>query len=55
MKEATPLTPAQIRVLHTRGLIDRAVLHNALLSFHGDHGHVGQKGWTRVPDKERLR
>lgn len=38
-----PLTRAQIRVLFTRGLIDRGTLHNALRSFHGDHGHVGQK------------
>ena len=42
-KEATPLTQAQIQVLYTRGIIDRATLSNALRSFHGDHGHVGQK------------
>lgn len=43
MTKEAPLTQAQIRVLCMRGLIDRATLHNALRSFHGDHGHVGQK------------
>jgi hypothetical protein len=36
------LTQAQIQVLYTRGVIDRVTWTNALRSFHGDHGHVGQ-------------
>lgn len=41
--EETPaLTEAQVRTLFTRGLVDRATFHNALRSFRGDHGHVGQ-------------
>jgi hypothetical protein len=46
MKESlrlTKLTAAQVNVLHTRGLVDRATLNNAVRSFHGDHGHVGQR------------
>lgn len=41
-KEAAPLTQSQIQVLYTRGLIDSATWSNALRSFRGDHGHVGQ-------------
>lgn len=40
-KEDT-LTEAQISALYTRGVIDRATWNNALRSFRGDHGHVGQ-------------
>lgn len=36
------LTQASINVLYTRGIIDRATWNNALRSFRGDHGHVGQ-------------
>lgn len=36
------LTQSSINVLYTRGLIDRATQNNALRSFRGDHGHVGQ-------------
>jgi hypothetical protein len=36
------LTQASINVLYTRGLINRATWNNALRSFRGDHGHVGQ-------------
>jgi hypothetical protein len=36
------LSEGQIKTLFTRGLIDRATLNNALRSFRGDHGHVGQ-------------
>jgi len=37
-----PLSEGQINVLYTRGLIDRVTWNNALRSFRGDHGHVGQ-------------
>lgn len=39
---AMALTEAQVRTLFTRGLVDRATFHNALRSFRGDRGHVGQ-------------
>ena len=42
MKEDKALTEAQINALYTRGLIERATWNNALRSFRGDHGHVGQ-------------
>jgi hypothetical protein len=38
-----PLTQAQIQVLYTRGIIDRVTWTNALRTFRGDHGHVGQR------------
>lgn len=37
------LSEGQIHTLYTRGLIDRATWNNALRSFRGDHGHVGQR------------
>lgn len=37
------LTEAKIKVLYTRAVINRATWNNALRSFHGDHGHVGQQ------------
>ena len=42
MKEVASLSEAQINALYTRGIIDRATWNNALRSFRGDHGHVGQ-------------
>ena len=42
-KDSAPLTQAQVQVLFTRGIIDRVTWTNALRSFHGDHGDVGQK------------
>ncbi len=41
-KEPAPLSEVQISALYTRGIIDRATWNNALRSFRGDHGHVGQ-------------
>ena len=40
--ENTKLTEPQVHVLYTRGIIDRTTWNNALRSFRGDHGHVGQ-------------
>lgn len=41
-EDKTVFTEAQINALYTRGVIDRATWNNALRSFRGDHGHVGQ-------------
>ena len=43
MKEqVAPLTEAQIHALCARGIINQATCNNALRSFHGDNGHVGE-------------
>jgi hypothetical protein len=36
------LTEAKVQALHARGIINLATCNNALRSFHGDHGHVGE-------------
>jgi len=36
------LSEAQVHTLYARGVIDQATCNNALRSFRGDHGHVGQ-------------
>lgn len=41
-KRSLALTEVQINALYTCGLVDYATWNNALRSFRGDHGHVGQ-------------
>lgn len=40
--EKLSLDAGQVDALFARGLIDEATRNNALRSFRGDHGHVGQ-------------
>ena len=42
-REEEKLTEAQVKVLFTRGIIDRATWNNALRSFRGDRGPAAQQ------------